>query len=215
MKFNVDINKYNVLSKKILHIEEELERTQKEIKNLFPKGYWWSFDIDTNWKRPKKYSIKEIKGGYVVVKEVFKKAPWSGFDGKTTLSFEKLLELNIYQTEEEAKRAIYNRVCPKCGGIMKYSTEEWCSKCMTERKQKMKEFENSHIFYSPEKHKIFRVGYVDELTRKSWKGFDGEHFTLQRMDTNEIIYTDNLWSEGFCNTNKNNLPEIKFLNNKT
>lgn len=221
MKINIDMEKYNILSEKISSIENEIEvkkkeldKVQKEILKIFPRGYWWAFDIDSNWKRPKKYSIKEVSNGYVTVKEVFKKAPWAGFDGKSVLSFNKLLELDIFKTEEEAKSAAYNRPCPKCGGPMKYTTREWCDICRSKRFNMAKEFESSHTFYCPEVGRIFRVGYTDELTRGSEKGFFGQHFTFQRVDTNEVINTDNLWSEGFYDTNERGLPEIKFLNNK-
>ena len=135
MKANIDMDKYNILNEEASQIHkaiklqnEKLDCVQKQIKNLFPKGYWWAFDIDNNWKRPKKYSIREICNDYITVKEVFKKAPWQGFTGLTTLSLERFLKLDIYKTEEEAKIAAYNRPCPKCGGPMKFTTDVWCAK---------------------------------------------------------------------------------------
>lgn len=218
MKINIDMEKYNALSDKSTQIElsikkqkEELDCVSQEIKKLFPKGYWWTFDIDPHWKRPKKYSIREISNGCVTVKEVFKKAPWSGFTGLSILTLEQLLELDVYKTEEEAKVAAYNRPCPKCGGPMKYTTNVWCEKCLDERRDKVDEYRRNHMFYEPNKKHIYSVGYTDELTRDIYKGFGGKRFVFKRLDTGEIIETDNLWSEAISSENTNNLPFIEFI----
>lgn len=219
MKVSIDMEKYNALSEKSSCIGEEIRKkkeefdcVQKEIKKLFPKGYWWAFDIDDNWKRPKKYSIREVCDGYVTVKEVFKKAPWQGFTGLSNLSFERFFKLDIYKTEEEAKVAAYNRPCPKCGGPMKYGTDVWCGKCMRERYDRAEEYKKTHIFYDPKKKWEYAVGYTDELTRDIHKGFGGKHFKFKRLDTGEIIETDNLWSYGRVYENVRNLPLIEFIN---
>lgn len=150
--------------------------------------------------------------GRVVVKEVFKKAPWSGFTGLTNLSLDRFLELDIYKTEEEAKEAVYNRPCPKCGGPMKYTRYIWCDKCLQERRNKDIEYRNSHVFYEPNEKKVYTVGYTDELTHDVDKGFGGKHFVFRRLDTGEIIETDNLWSGLGANGNIDNLPLIEFIN---
>jgi len=219
---NIDIKKCNAILKEWSEIEsaineqkEKIKIKEKELKTLLPKGYWWSYDIDTSWNRPKKYSIREISvcNGklYITVKEVFKKAPWKGFDGKRIYLLDKFIELNIYKTEEEAKRGHYNRICPKCGGIMKYASSKWCAECMIKRENEKQIFERNHMFYHPEEHRIYQVKYTDELSYL--KGFYGRHFIMQRLDTMEIIHTDNLWSLGFCDINEKKLPEIKFLEN--
>ena len=199
MKINIDTNKYNSLKEKSSQIaqsikkqKDELDSVQKEIKNLFPKGYWWAFGIDKYWNKPKKYSIKEVYDGYVIVKEVFKKAPWPGFDGLTRISFEDLFKLDICKTEEEAKVAAYNRICPKCGGPMKFTTDVWCTKCIFDRCDRANEYRKNHTFYDQNGKTVYTVEYTDELTRN--KGFGGKHFTFKRLDTGEIIETDNLWS---------------------
>ena len=121
------------------------------------------------------------------------------------------MKLEIYKTEEDARSAYYNRICPKCGGVMNYSNKAWCYKCMNERNEKRIAFEKENTFYNEEDDRIYTVGYTDELTRDFDKGFEGRQFTIQRMDTMEIIYTDNLWSSGVFNENVDNLPKIIFL----
>ena len=218
MKINIDMDQYNALAEEASQIgkiikkqNEELDCVQKKIKNLFPKGYWWAFDIDDNWKRPKKYSIREIENGYVTVKEVFKKAPWPGFTGISRLSFEKFFKLDIYKTEYEAREAAYNRPCPKCGGPMKFTTEVWCTKCLLDRRDRAEEYRKNHTFYESNRKTVYTVGYTDELTRDIHKGFNGKRFTFKRLDTGEIIETDNLWSGFGANGNVNNLPLIEFI----
>ncbi len=216
MKISIDKEKYNSLKEKSSQIaqsikkkKDELDSVQKEIKNLFPKGYWWSFGIDKYWNRPKKYSIREIHDGFVIIKEVFKKAPWKGFTGETTVLFEDLFKLDIYKTEEEAKVAVYNRACPKCGGPMKFTTDVWCTKCILDRRDRANEYRENHTFYEPNKKTVYTVGYTDELTRD--KGFGGRHFVFKRLDTGEVIETDNLWSSYGADGNVNNLPLIEFI----
>lgn len=227
---NIDMEKYNQILGEALQVKERadyyksivaeqektLEFKAEEIKKLLPKGYWWTCDIDTSWDRPKKYSIKKIEfykdGITVTVKEVFKRLPWPGFTGEHTFfSLDSFLALNIYKTEEEAK----NRPCPKCGSPMGYAKHEWCDKCMSERYRIKEEFEKAHTFYDPKKDNVYKVGYTDELTAAHpawyWRGFDGKHFTLQRIDTGEIIETNNLWSEGSSYKNKEQLPKIVFI----
>ena len=216
MRINVDMDKYKALNEEassaykiIKQQNEKLDDINKKIKNLFPKGYWWAFDIDYNWKRPKKYSIREICNDYITVKEVFKKAPWKGFTGLTTLSFERFLKLDIYKTEEEAKVAAYNRPCPKCGGPMKYTTNVWCEKCLFDRHKKAEEYRHNHAFYEPNRKLVYIIEYTDELTRE--KGSHGRRFVFRRLDTGEIIETDNLWSSYGADGNVSNLPLIEFI----
>lgn len=200
---------------KIKEQNERLKEREKEVKELLAKGYWWTYDIDTRYHHAKKYSIKKIELGintfYITVKEVFKKAPWPGFTGEHYYSLNDFMKLNIYKTEQEANDAYYNRICPKCSEIMKYSTSKWCNKCMHERNENRRKFIENHRFYSPEKDTVYTVGYTDELTRSQDKGFYGKHFIIQRMDTMEIIETDNLWSSYPREDYKNNLPKIKFI----
>lgn len=216
MKISIDMEKYKALSEDMSRIENEIEMknkeldsVKKEILKIFPRGYWWAYNIDPNWRRPKKYSIREVGNGYVIVKEVFKKAPWDGFDGKRVLHFDELLELDIFKTEEEAKSAVYNRTCPKCGGSMKYTTRAWCDKCLSERSNKAREFESNNTFYAPNENKIYHIGYTDELTRE--KGYGGKRFVFKCLDTGEIIESDNLWSQGVFGKDVSNLQAIEFI----
>ena len=219
---NVDMEKYNALLKEAVSVNKIIcENTKKltniedNIKKLLPKGYWWTFDVDKMWYAPKKYSIKRISFNsnqfYITIKESYKKLPWKGFTGEHIYSFDNFLKLNISKTEDEAKQAYLNRPCPKCGGHMGHSTNTWCHKCMTEREKVKKKFEKNHTFYEPNEGHKYVVGYTDKLTRH--KGYDGKHFTIRRLDTGEIIETDNLWSYGFIR-NINNLPEIEFIKSK-
>ena len=121
------------------------------------------------------------------------------------------MKLRIYETEEDAKTAHYNRICPKCGGIMKHATTPWCSKCMDERHEKRIAFINEHTFYSPKYDLFYRVEYTDELTKEWDKGHHGKHFTMQRKDTMEIIHTDNLWSWCSSTMDTEAFPKIEFM----
>ena len=213
--------KINIILQECIEIDQSIKMQQKnlqnkidEVKKILPKGYWWSYDVDKSWKHPKKYRIKEVslvnKNFFITVKEVFKKAPWKGFTGERGYYLSEFLELSIYKTEEQAKNAYYNRICPKCGGIMKYGKYKWCDACINERHERRVEFANNHRFYYPESDSIYTVGYVDELTRNCDKGHNGKHFTIQRLDTMEIIHTDNLWVGGSYEF-KDTLPKIIFL----
>lgn len=244
MQISIDMDKYNALldeSTKIKNIingykaeyeritkeyEEKIKKEQgklkyreRKIKELFPSEYWWTYDVDTSWKRPKKFNIKKVEVNSngelkITIKESVYKMPWDGYNLEHTYTLERFNKLVKYQTEADAKNAYYNRPCPKCGGIMKYADTEWCDKCMKEREIIKKEFEKNHVFYYPEQDRIFKVKYTDEITDKyppSCKGFGGAHFTLQRVDTGEIIHTDDMFSCGHFQYNKDDLPEIKFL----
>lgn len=212
----------NELLKECIEIDENIKQQQEslqykinEAKKLLPKGYWWTYYIDKSYDNPKKYSIKDVylycNNFYIKVKEFYKKAPYKGFTGEYGYSLDNFMKLEIYKTEEEAKSAYYNRICPKCGRIMKYANTVWCKECMEERDKKRTIFEKEHTFYNEKNNLIYTVGYVDELTRNSEKGYNGKHFTIQCLDTMEIIHTDNLWSSGIFGENIDNLPKIEFL----
>lgn len=218
MKINVDVDKYNELLEDLANIENiiaekqaERDSVKKEMLKLFPRGYWWAFDIDETYKRPKKYSIRDVGNGYVVVKEVFKKTPWSGFDGKTRLYFNDLIKLDVYKTEDEAKHAVYNRKCPKCGGIMGYTSNKWCNECIAARWKRAQEYEKKNTFYDPTDNCIYYIGYEDDMFPYAPKGYDGQHFVFKRLDTGEVIETNNLWSSGRDEKNTNNFPLIEFI----
>jgi hypothetical protein len=91
---------------------------------------------------------------------------------------------------------------------MKESTREWCFDCITERSRIKKEFESNHRFYCPSKNNCYQIEYTDELTRD--QGYSGKRFVIQRIDTNEIIETNNLWVVG-RKDNADTLPKIEFL----
>lgn len=218
----IDMAKYNVLASSIQDIEKQVDEKQKEIdslqhtisvkkremKNLLPKGYWYTYDIDEKWNHPKKYSVKEVSCGYVTVKEVFKKKPWLGFTGEHVYRLENFLNLSIHKTEEEATEARKRRICPKCGNYMGLVQTKWCRDCMKERERVADEFNSNHRFYEPITKSFYHVKYDDELTRD--RGYNGKSFVIRRLDTNEIIHTSNLWSWG-SGQNVEGLPEIKFI----
>lgn len=205
------------LENRLKEYDQQCEQITKQMLSLFPKGYWWSYDIDKNWKYPKKYSIKSVSKGYedgdffIIVKEVFKKKPWPGFTGEHHFFFDEFSKIDIYKTEEEAKQMYSQRICPKCGGFMGFSRMIWCHKCNSERLSKMKEFEKKHRFYCPEDGNVYQVNYEDELTSKYELGFYGRHFVIKRIDTGEIIHTNNLYDYGPFEKDKESLPHIEFL----
>lgn len=221
-------SKYLELMAECAVAEQEIENAKKElkkkerhrsyveskIKSLLPKGYWFTYDIDTSWPHPKKYSVKNVSCGgnkiYITVKEVFKKKPWPTFTGESVYCLEEFAELNIYKTAEEAKDAYVHRICPKCGGFMGYSSDKWCRKCIDDRWKKKREFESKHFYYCPDTDGCYQVGYEDELQRKSDKGFGGYRFVLRRLDTGEVIYTTNLIS-CYKSDAYNTLPQIEFV----
>lgn len=193
-------------------LQNEINDIAQNIQQLLPKGCWYSYDIDTSWKHPKKYSIKNVEyhrtGIIITVKEAFKKKPWPGFTGEHFYDLHKFFKLNIHKTENEAIDWYTHRICPKCGGLMGYSEHSWCVSCMSERRIAMKNFNDSHKFYEPIEKHCYTVEYVDELTRTF--GYNGQSFTIRRKDTGEIIRTNNLWSHGY-GKNTQNLPEIEFI----
>lgn len=199
----------NVLAQK----ERHKSHVEDNIKALLPKGYWFTYDIDTNWKHPKKYSVKKVSCGrnvYVTVKEVFKKKPWPTFTGEHVYTLEEFVKLNIYKTPEEATDGYVHRICPKCGEFMGYSSRSWCNKCMANRRIVAEEFEKTHYYYVPEKESCYYIGYEDELSDPYHRGFFGRSFTLRRLDTGEIIHTNNLWSAG-CSKDCEKLPHVEFI----
>ena len=217
---NIDFEKLNKLrdsatsiSRSISSLEKEYEEVINEMFVLFPKGYWYTYDIDTNWHHPKKYSVKEVSVGYggeiyVTVKEVFKKLPWPGFTGRHSFRMDEFLNLNRYKTESEAIDAHQHRACPKCGNFMMNSEYKWCNNCINERRKIREEFKKNHRFYHAPRKNFYIVEYEDELTRN--RGYGGQSFTIKRLDTGEVIRTSNLWSDGY-GENTNNLPEIEFI----
>lgn len=189
---------------------------EQQIKSMLPKGYFYTYDIDTNWNHPKKYSIKNVSctssgDVYLTIKEVFKKKPWPGFTGEHHFYLESFCALSIHKTEQAAIDDHMNRPCPKCGKPMKNATTTWCASCMQERKKIADEFKASHYFYSKKNSRIVHLEYEDEITHWRSKGWDGKSFTIRRLDTGEILQTTNLWSDGF-GPNVNNYPEIEFVN---
>ena len=195
--------------------ENRLSDIEKQAKALLPKGYWYTYDIDTSWNRPKKYSVKKVsctKFGDIIitVKEVFKKKPWPSFTGESIYYIKDFMKLNIYKTEQEAIDAHYHRICPKCGGFMMNSDKTWCVDCIKKRRLAAEQFKQSHRFYEPKRGWLYHIEYEDELTRHSNRGFNGDHFKIRRLDTGEVIETNNLWSDGGAK-NIHNLPEIEFL----
>lgn len=194
-----------------------LEEKINIIKENLPKGYWYSCDITEDYSAPEKYKVHEVSfcSGeiYVTARRIRKKYESKYNENKYLYTLDEFIKLTICKTEKEAEKAAYNRICPKCGGLMKYANTTWCSNCMDKRAKTRRKFIEEHTFYYPKEKMIYRVDYVDELTRQCDKGYNGAHFTIQRLDTMEIIHTDNLWST--CSTygidDVSTLPQIEFL----
>ena len=216
------INSYQQESAYKNQVEEQLvlynkqqEKLKKQMINVFHKGYWWSYDVDRSWRYPKKYSIKEVcsyseKDFIITVKEVVKKKPYPGFKGEYRFDLEEFLKIDMYETEEEAKQLYPKRACPKCGKAMGFVQTELCKECMVKRKNEMREFEASHVFYHTPQGCIYIVGYENNGLKGHARGFGGQRFILRRLDNGEIIETTNLQSYGF-RENDENLPEIEFI----
>lgn len=208
----------NVIAISIKEQENKIQNIKKKIKSILAPGYWYTCDIDERWNRPKKYSIKEVSFSsnniYITVKEVFKKKPWTNFTGEHIYTLEKFIQLNRYKTTEAAFEAFTHRICSKCGGFMGTTHRCWCDLCIEKRFKEKEKFETSHTFYCREKDSFYKIGYEDDYSEMYHldRGYGGRYFKLQRLDTNEIIETNNLWSWGaFGRGNKNGCPEIKFL----
>jgi hypothetical protein len=216
---DIDINKCFALAKAAIEINNDIQKkqealitTEQEIKSLLPKGHWYSFDVEYSGGSPKKYRIKELKCSgqniYITVKQVVKKSCYNNTSGERLFTLEEFLKLNVYKTEELVWYAFRKRICPKCGGVMNDAITPWCDECMNERSKMSSEFAKRHKYYCPENDIIYQALYEDELTTE--RGYEGQHFIIQCIETGEIIHTSNLWSRGNFNR-ENNLPRIKFL----
>lgn len=201
---------------KIAEHNKELSKLRRKVKSLLPKGEWYSSDVNFGWERPKRYKVDKVEfregDFYVIVKELSKRKHWSGHIWEHSYKLDAFLKLTIYDTEQEALAVFHNRVCPKCGNRMWESMEPWCKRCMEKRKVAKEEYNRTHVFYSPSDRNVYTVEYVDELTRLLENlGYEGRWFTIRRLDTGEVIHTNNLWSHGGLSRNIDNLPEIEFL----
>ena len=215
ININIDTIKCSEFKQNVIDIcqiiseqQEKLQTIEKEIKNMLPRGYWYTYDID---QYPKKYGIRDVKCSQshisLRIKDVGKKNSWHN-QNEHFYDLEGFLNLNIYKTEQEAVDAYKRRICSKCGGFMMLSRTIWCTDCMQKRQLAKYEFDQTHKFYDPVKRSVYTIEYVDELTRDY--GFEGKLFTIRRKDTGEIIHTNNLWVWGYS-TNPNNFPEIEFI----
>ena len=92
----------------ISECKNKIEKNISKMKSILIKGYWYTYDVDIKWNNPKKYTIKEVSGKYITIREVVKKKPWKGFTGEHTYSLEDFLSLRIYKTEEEALKDYKN-----------------------------------------------------------------------------------------------------------
>lgn len=198
---------------KLKEMENNLAEVENKIKSLLPQKTWYAYDIN-RFSHTNQYRVQKVKSNSsrvrVVVREVDDKIPYpllEHFD----FTLDEFTKLNISKSEEKAKDLYAHRICPRCGGFMGMSRYKWCPNCMKERAAIEQEYNDSHRFYDPEQQRFYTVKYVDELTRDF--GFDRFEFTLRRLDTGEIIQTNNLWSDGY-GENTDGLPEIEFIDSK-
>lgn len=66
------------------------------------------------------------------------------------------------------------------------------------------------MFYCEETDSVYDVHYVDELTRVH--GYYGNDFIIKRLDTGELIKTNNVWSaHSSWAKNLDTCPRIQFI----
>lgn len=194
--------------------EGKIAYQMSKLRKLLPKEFY-SRDIDHGWKFPKKYTVTNVtyENGrvYVTVKWEYKKKPWVGFDPRHCFRLEEFLTLNIGATYNAAIEAWQQRPCPKCGQPMGDSERSWCEDCMTIRDQKISLFHTLYPgLYDEEDDCIYDLEYVDELTRR-W-GYSGAEFIVKRLDTGEIIKTNNIYSaHSSWAKNLSLRPRIQFI----
>lgn len=100
--------------------------------------------------------------------------------------------------------------CIKCGSRIHY-VSSLCEECSKKRKQEKHDFENNHKYYDPKRNIVCHIGYDEsDIYKYPEKGCYGRHYIMRRLDTGEIIETDNLWFDTIKNCGKN-FPQIEFV----
>lgn len=214
--------------KNVKDIEKQLEKAQEAIKKakspvayqmsklrkLLPQEFY-SRDIDHEWPYPKKYTMRSVtyEDGkiYIKVRWNYKKQPWKGFNPDHIFTLEEFLKLRIGTTSNKANEIWQQRPCPKCGKPMGDSNCEWCFECVKHRQNKIVLLSEKYPWlYSEETELVYKIQYADELTRDY--GFEGKEFIIKRLDTGELIKSNNVFSAhpGWAK-NLDECPRIEFI----
>ena len=187
-----------------------MREIQKEIKGYFPENHFWTIHQDVRGtKKPREYEIEKVRfesleRGFIVSLKYHYKSYKNQPNVRTIKMFlGEFFGATFYLSKKHAWFAYFNRPCPKCGNSMGDSEKDWCNECMEDRAKREVDFNKNHMFYHKKHKTIYLVRYTDELTRN--KGFDGKHFTIRRLDTGEILETNNLWDMGKNKKNTNNV----------
>lgn len=201
------------IDEQVKYLKSKEYRISSKIKKLFPEEFW-TCEIDRSYHGPLHYKIKCISYSlghvYITTQDIRKKKPFDGWKGIDEISLEKFLQVGLYDSYDAALYGYKHRICSRCGGFMNNSQFPWCHKCMDDYKEYLDTSEMN--YYDAKQGRIYGVQpNVDPVVyRNFWKGYDGMRFRIRRLDTGEIIETNNLWSRGFGD-NDNNYPLIEFL----
>ena len=187
--------KVKAIKDNIVKMELELKEYFKEIKEMSVKGYFYLYETSYPLDHPIKCSIKDVecwngwkKGIIYVIAETKKR-----YNNEHCYSLNEFLNLNLYRKEEEAYKD-YNDF-------------------ITNRNNKIKEFVKKGTLFYGEDGYVYEMKYDDEYVRE--RGFGGRTFTFQRLDTNEIITTSNLWSSNTWGYKDfETFPRIRFIGEK-
>lgn len=199
---------------KVDKAENPVAYQMSKLRRLLPQEFY-SRDIDHNWQYPKKYTMRSVKyeNGkiYVKVRWDYKKEPWKGFNPEHIFTLEEFLNLRIGTSPNKANEVWQQRPCPKCGQPMGGSNFEWCCECVKHRQNKIVLLEEKYpLLYSEETGSIYRIQYMDELTRAP--GYYGNEFIVKRLDTGELIKSNNVFSaHSSWAKNLDECPRIEFI----
>ena len=125
---------------KIKEADDEIEKIKLHMKSMLPKGYLYTYDIDINWNKPKKITIKDVSDKSITIREVLKKKPWKGYNDEHTYSLEEFSSLKIYKTEKEA--------------LADYKNNDYIHKLSREITRLNKYFNQNYGHYNVKEYKI-------------------------------------------------------------
>lgn len=203
----------NDVDAQIQRLKSKEYRISSKIKKMFPEEFW-TCEIDRRYHGPLHYKIKCISYSlghiYITTKDIRKKKPFDGWKGENKVLLDDFLKIGLYDSYDAALYGYKHRICPKCGGFMGISRGPWCHKCIEDYKEYLAA--NEMLCYDAKQERIYGIQPdVDPAVMMYvWKGYDGRRFKVRRLDTGEIIETNNLWSHGYGD-NDNNYPLIEFL----
>lgn len=179
-----EIQKYQ---DKIKQMEETINMYSKEIKEFAPRGYFYVYDKSRPLNAPIKCGVSDVCCIYgqihFILKEVRK-------NSEKYFSLNEFLKLKFYRNGQDAMNDY--------------------KEFMVNRQKKIDEFKKNDTLFYGEDGYIYEMKYDDEYVRE--RGYFGKKFTFQRLDTNEIIETSNLWSSNTSwYKNYETFPKIRFI----